>query len=114
MGLVSRDIALQHCKADSGAEDELMDIYLAAAEQAAADYLNRQIFAHQAALDAAVAAGTGGVEPILVDAAIKAAILLTCGHLYANREDVVIGATAVALPNGAQALLRPKRNNMGP
>jgi hypothetical protein len=114
MGLVSKDIALQHCKADSGEEDELMEIYLTAAEQAASDYLNRQIFEDQASLDAAVLAGEGGVEPIVVDAAIKAAILLTCGHLYANREDVVIGATAVALPNGAQALLRPKRNNMGP
>lgn len=34
-----------------------------------------------------------------------AAILLTTGHLFANRETVVIGRTAVPLPAGATALL---------
>ncbi|MDR6394634.1 head-tail connector protein [Herbaspirillum seropedicae] len=114
MALISKDLAFQHCKAEAGAEDELMELYLAAAEQAAADYLNRTIYESQEALDLAVQDGVAGAEPIVVDAAIKAAILLTCGHLYNNREDVVIGVTAVALPNGAQALLRPKRRNMGP
>lgn len=114
MGLVDKSLAIQHVKAEVGIEDDLIQLYLDAAEQSAQDYLNRQVFADQDALNAAVIAGTAGVEPMVVDSAVKAAILLTFGHLYANREDVVIGTSAIALPNGAQALLRPKRLNMGP
>ncbi|OFE11385.1 hypothetical protein PHACT_12570 [Pseudohongiella acticola] len=36
---------------------------------------------------------------------ITAAILLTIGHLYENRESVVIGSSAVELPFGVKALL---------
>ena len=46
-------------------------------------------------------------DGIVVNEAIKAAVLLTVGHLYANREDVVIGASVAALPNGADFLLQP-------
>lgn len=41
--------------------------------------------------------------------AIKAAILLTVGTLYANRETIVIGQTATLLPWAAEQLLRPYR-----
>lgn len=40
---------------------------------------------------------------------IKAALLLTIGSLYANRELVVVGQSAVELPWGAHDLLRRKR-----
>lgn len=40
---------------------------------------------------------------------IRAAILLMLGHLYANRETVVIGQTAIELPLGVKALLDMKR-----
>ncbi len=46
-------------------------------------------------------------DGIVVNDQIKAAVLLTVGHLYANREDVVVGASVSALPNGADHLLRP-------
>ncbi len=46
-------------------------------------------------------------DGILVNDQIKAAVLLTVGHLYANREDVVVGASVAALPNGADCLLQP-------
>jgi len=38
---------------------------------------------------------------------IKAAILLIIGHLYANRENVVVGRTPAELPQGAEYLLNP-------
>ncbi len=38
-------------------------------------------------------------------ATVKAAMLLTIGHLYENRESVVIGQTAIELPLGVKALL---------
>lgn len=44
---------------------------------------------------------------------IKAGILLTVGTLYANRETVVIGVTAVQLPWGVEQLLRPHRVQLG-
>lgn len=40
---------------------------------------------------------------------VKAAILLLVGHLYENREDVVVGLMATQVPMGARALLWPYR-----
>jgi uncharacterized phiE125 gp8 family phage protein len=45
--------------------------------------------------------------------AIRAAILLTLGHLYENREDVVFGQQAFELPNGVKSLLAPYRVEWG-
>ena len=46
-------------------------------------------------------------DGVVVNDQIKAAVLLTVGHLYENREDVVAGASVAALPNGADYLLQP-------
>lgn len=51
------------------------------------------------------------VKPL--PARIKAAILLTVGHYYENREDVVVGKTVVELPMGSKSLLDPLRLNVG-
>ena len=77
------------------------------------DYLNRKVFADQTALGAAVAAGAAGADPMVVNDAIKAAILLTLGHLYANREDVVTGLSVARLPLDARSFLRPHRISNG-
>ncbi|WP_208023827.1 head-tail connector protein [Duganella aquatilis] len=50
---------------------------------------------------------------MVVTSAIKSAILLILGHLYENREDVVIGLTVASLPTGAKALLQPHRIGVG-
>ena len=47
------------------------------------------------------------MDGIVVNDQIKAAVLLTVGRLYAQREDVVVGASVAALPNGAGYLLQP-------
>ncbi|EFO32613.1 phage protein DNA packaging protein [Roseibium sp. TrichSKD4] len=52
-------------------------------------------------------AGFGGAEK--VPASIKAAILLTVGHLYEHREDAVQGAEVRQIPNGAESLARQYR-----
>lgn len=46
---------------------------------------------------------------IVIDNTITAAILMTVGHLYRNRQDVVAGqaAAAVQMPVGAQRVLQP-------
>lgn len=50
---------------------------------------------------------------MVITSAIKSAILLILGHLYENREDVVIGLTVASLPSGAKALLQPSRIGVG-
>lgn len=45
---------------------------------------------------------------------VKAAVRLTLGSLYANREQVIVGATAVELPQGVPELLRPDRRTLTP
>lgn len=109
MAFISLDMAAKHCRADLAEEGDLLALYLGAAEQTAVDYLGRQIYADQTALDTAVTALTAGDFPLLVNDAIRAAILLTLGHLYANREDVIVGLSAAEMPRGARDLLRPHR-----
>lgn len=46
---------------------------------------------------------------IVINSTIKAAILLIVGHLYENREDVVVGLSVAQLPLSATSLLRPHR-----
>lgn len=55
----------------------------------------------------ALAAYRQAFDGIVVNDQIKAAVLLTVGHLYAHREDAVVGASVSALPNGADHLLQP-------
>lgn len=53
---------------------------------------------------------------MVLNRAVQAACLLTLGHLYTNREDVVAGSgtlTALALPKGSRFLLDPYRVKMG-
>ena len=70
----------------------------AAAIQTADNSLIRAKVAHRQAMDGMV-----------VNEAIKAAVLLIVGSLYAQREDVVVGVSVAQLPNGAEWLLAPYR-----
>lgn len=72
-----------------------------ATEQAAATqaadyaYLRAQVAYRQA------------MDGMVVNDAIKSAVLLIVGHLYAHREDVLSGVSVAKLPNGAEWLLAP-------
>ena len=70
----------------------------AASIQTAGNGLLRAKVAHRQAMDGMV-----------VNEAIKAAVLLIVGSLYAQREDVVVGVPVAQLPNGAEWLLAPYR-----
>ena len=91
----------------------MVGLYLGAATDAAQDYLGRKLFADKAELDAAVQAGHAGEMPMIATYAVKAAILLICGHLFSNREDVVTGLQSYAMPMGSRDLLRPHRKVQG-
>ena len=71
---------------------------IAAAIQTAGNGLLRAKVAHRHAMDGMV-----------VNEAIKAAVLLIVGSLYTQREDVVVGMSVEQLPNGAEWLLAPYR-----
>ena len=108
MPILTIETAIDHCRADP--EDAAMvELYLGAAIDAAQEYLGRKVYADQAELDAAAAAGEAGELPMVATYSVKAAMLLICGHLFANREDVVVGAQSFAMPNGSRDLLRPHR-----
>lgn len=111
MSLVDLEAAKLHLRVDGEDEDAIIQIYLDAAEQAAIDFLNRNVYVDQDALDAA--AEPPEAMPMVVNAPIRAAVLLVLGHLYANRENSVTGVSAQDLPMGAHALLWPYRVGFG-
>ncbi|MNY00838.1 Phage gp6-like head-tail connector protein [compost metagenome] len=157
MTIIDLAIAKAHLRLESDYPDDQVQGKLDAAESSAAQFLNRRIFADQAALSAAVtavpaaliAAGTayqaaltaaGEIEDsvarcaaeghalrvyrdaqtaasetyagIVINPQIEAAILLTLGHLFENRQDVQQGAVQ-QLPIGATQLLFPFRVGLG-
>lgn len=108
MPMIDLDTAKLHLRIDGGAEDALLPLYIRAAEQAAVEYVNRNLYADQAELSAAVLAGTAGASPLVVNDLMRAAMLLTLGDLHSYREDTQARAVT-ALPTGARALLQPYR-----
>jgi len=112
MSVIDLTIARHHLR-DPDDADEYIELLIEAAEGQAMDYLSRRFYVDQQALDDAVAAGGAGDSPMVCNKQIKAACLLILGHLYANREDVVIGTIATELPKGSVALLTPHRIGWG-
>ncbi|MEC5213313.1 hypothetical protein RCH06_001859 [Polaromonas sp. CG_9.5] len=111
--LVDIATARLHLRVDGTQDDALIALWLGAAGEAAMQHLNRNVYADSATLAAAVLDGTAGSDPMVVNDMIKAAVLLTLGHLYANRESVNTGSTATELPRGVDDLLQPFRVGMG-
>ncbi|MGE7136217.1 head-tail connector protein [Luteibacter sp. NPDC031894] len=101
--LVTMDQARAHIRADA---DEDISVYVGAAVIDALEFLNRGVFATPEDLAAAVLAGTAGDDPMVVNDAIRAAILLRVGQLFKDRE-------SGALPLGSRTLLQPYRVGLG-
>ena len=108
MAILTTEQAIAHCRADPEADAPMLELYLGAAIDAAQDYLGRKLYESQQALEDAMA-----VTGMVPNYAVKAAILLICGHLFENRENVVAGVSLQALPMGAHDLLRPHRRSFG-
>ena len=112
MPVIPLELAMKHTKADDEDED-LVTAYLEAAEDSAAQYLGRRFFVDATALGVAVIEETAGESPILINPSITAACLLLLGHLYANREEVVVGMSLARMPVGSVHLLMPYRVGLG-
>ncbi|WP_250528838.1 head-tail connector protein [Caballeronia sp. ATUFL_F1_KS4A] len=113
--VITADQALAHLREEAGVADDLIALYTRASVQSASDFLNRQIYANADDMAAAVRAGTAGDDPIVINDAVRAAILLILGKLYAYREDVVVGTSARVseLPLVSRQLLFPYRKGLG-
>ena len=109
--LVDLPTAKQHLRRVDSSEDTLIQLYLSAAESSAVQFLNRNVYATQADLDAA--AEPPEQFPMVVTPDIKSAILLILGHLFVNREDVVVGTITDEMPKASFFLLLPYRVDMG-
>lgn len=110
--LVTIEQARKHVSATPYHDDQLA-VYIGAATEYAQEFLNRRVYSDQVTLDAAVTADSAGDRPMVVNDAIRAAILLLIGHLFANREAVVTGTIATQVPMGVHALLWPYRIGLG-
>lgn len=111
MSLIDLSTAKIHLRTNGDGEDELIGIYLDAAESAAVEFLNRNVYATQDELDEA--AEPAEACPMVINGSVKAAMLLILGHLYANRENSVVGVSSQDLPMGAHSLLWPYRIGLG-
>lgn len=113
--IISTEQALAHLRVDAGTDDAIIALYVSAAVQSASDFLNRQIYANADDMAAAVLADTAGDDPIVITDAVRAAILLILGQMYAYREDVVVGTSSsvMQLPIGSRQLLFPYRTGLG-
>lgn len=105
--ILTLDQTKRHLRIDDTTDDAIVTLYMGAAEQSAVDFLNRAVYIDQAAMDAAADA-----DGVVATDAIRAALLLIVGKLYAFREDVA-KSPVMELPNGAVALLMPYRVGMG-
>lgn len=114
MELVTIEQARAHCRADSD-DDSMLELYASAAEEAAQNFLNRRVYKDAETMAQAVLDGSAGDDPMVATSVISAAVLLILGHLYRNREEVLVGtsAAAVQLPVGANTLLWPHRVGLG-
>ncbi|OWP50265.1 head-tail connector protein [Pseudomonas nitroreducens] len=92
-----------HLRVRHSTEDVYIEGLVAAAVQAFNDQTNRTLVEPSAALPDPVG------NALKITKAIEQGILLLVGHWYVNREDVVIGTIATALPKATEFLWRPYR-----
>lgn len=111
MSLIDLGTAKIHLRTNGDGEDDLISIYLDAAESAAVEFLNRNVYATQEDLEDA--SEPDEACPMVINGPVKAAMLLILGHLYANRENSVVGVSYQELPMGAHSLLWPYRIGLG-
>ena len=104
--IVSLDLARRYCRA-STSDDALLTVLAEAAEGWAASFLNRKVFADQAAVDAAGL--DAGTQPMIVNAQFTAAVL----ELVADRYDKRENGTANVSTTRAEKLLWPYRVGLG-
>lgn len=101
MPVLSLDEIKRQLRLDGDDEDRHLELLGAAAEEYAANYLDRPI----PWLDSEQ-------QPVAVPSAVKMALLLVIGDLYENREGQFVGTISSDNP-AVKSLLTPYRVGMG-
>lgn len=104
--MMSLDLVKLHLRIDDDDEDDLLRLYLEAATDHCAHYLNCPLYADESAAEQA--AKDGKPLGVVMNPVIRNAVLLTVGYLYTEREDGAAG-----LPRGARRLLEAYRKLPG-
>lgn len=111
--MISLEQAKLHARIDSSDDESLVELLLSAAIDHCTFYLNRPIY--QSELEKTTAEQTApadSVTGVVITDDIRAAVLLTFGWLYENREDVGEKSSAY-LPKNACWLLDKYRHCPG-
>lgn len=103
MSIVTLATAKAHLRVDTSDEDTLIQLYLNASEISANNYLARTIYVTEQAKTAA-----DDEDGVVMNDAIRSAILLQLGTLYRDREATAERPTS-ELAMGAKYLLDPYR-----
>lgn len=103
--MIDLGVVKKHLRVEGDFEDALVEVYLAAAVDAAERYLDRKLYVDAVPEDEE--------QGLVITPSITAAILLITGHLYENREEVVTGTIATRLPMTSESLLWPYRLDIG-
>jgi hypothetical protein len=112
MSLITLDEAKLHLRIDHNFDDADIQLKLDTAEEQAINFLERQVFLTEDALNQAVLSNTAGDRPMLINSSFKSAVLLLLGHLYENREETS-SANSSNVKYGFERLLIPYRINIG-
>lgn len=107
MAKIDLAAAKLHLRVTESDEDTLIAAWIAAAYSNVEGRIFRKVYDTGATIPEE---DTSGIH---VNEAINAAVLLIVGHLYANREDVITGATSMAMPMGSEFLITPYINFAG-
>lgn len=100
--MISLELAKQQARIDGSEEDELLEVLLQAAVESCRGYLNRPLYADEAAKAEAEKKGESG--GVVANAAIRAAMLQMFGHLYAEREGGAMPESVRRLLDGHRRL----------
>ncbi len=99
------DIVKTHLRVDFSDEDELIGLYIDAAITYTESFLDRSLIKSES--------DRKSPDDLIINDAVKAALLLTIGTLYANREQEITGSITAELKFGAKSLLMPYRTKLG-
>lgn len=103
--MLDLDLVKNHCRVESGNDDDaLLNAYIKAAGKYVETYTRRKLYEN-----AEMEGYAEDEDHLLPTEDIQVAMLLLVGHWYENRETVIVGQSAIAIPFAVESLLQPYR-----
>ncbi|MFI0472245.1 head-tail connector protein [Halomonas sp. HMF6819] len=110
--MLELEIIKQHLRLEpeDDEDDVLLETYCNAAARYVENHTGRKLYATANDVPKDVDGNVIYDNALVLDDDVTTAILLLIGHWYANRESVVVGVNASALPMAVSALIDPYRH----